>query len=498
MPSIRKTRTASGAIAVQVVRYANRKVVVLKHIGSGQNPQEVAALVESAESWMRQQTGQRSLFEKSDAGRTLPLATVRYKGATHAFAYAALQQVAQRIGLTTLDHALLLDLSFMRLIEPTSKRRAVELLERYFGIRHAPRTVYRALPEFQKLKAHVENIAVGFAQDVLSMDLSLVLYDVTTLYFETFKADELRVPGFSKDNKSQQPQIIVGLLVTREGFPLGYEVFRGNTFEGKTMVPILEAFASLHGVRTPTVVADAAMLSLENVMELEERGLSYIVGARIASASVTLISKLSAQLKQTDKATTRTHTKHGDLVCAFSAKRFRKDKTEMEKQIVKGTMLVERGEPGKRAKFVKRANKKDTYMLNEALIAKTKLLLGLKGYYTNIPQETLSNQQVIDRYHDLWHVEAAFRMAKSDLATRPIFHYKHDAVRAHLLVCFVALVMGKYLEVTTGLSLKRTMDLLWSVTDAHLVDTSTNEAFFLRSELDEPVRELMKKLRLSY
>ena len=347
-------------------------------------------------------------------------------------------------------------------------------------------------------KKKAEAIAVACTQELLASDLALVLYDVTTLYFETFDTDELRVPGFSKDSKSQQPQIVVGLLVTREGFPLGYEVFKGNTFEGKTMIPVLEAFATTHGVTTPIVVADAAMLSRANVLELTNRKLSYIVGARLGNCAPPLIQELATALGQREDRTIRRHTDHGDLVVAFSAKRYRKDKAEMERQIAKGRALVLRSEPGRRAKFVKRGNKNEQYVVDEALIAKTTLLLGMKGYYTNIREEQLSNLEVIARYHDLWHVEAAFRMAKSDLATRPIFHHKEDSVRAHMVICFVALTLGKYLEQKTGLSLRRVVDLLMGVTDARIIDTATNEEFTLRSELGEDIHTLSKKLGLSY
>lgn len=496
MASIRKTTTASGATAVQVVEYDHRKVVILKHIGSARTLDEVAALIESAEAWIAQHTPMVSLFAPPPR-RTLPLATARYEGVLHTLVYDALMETARRMGFATLP-PLLLDLAIMRIIEPASKLRTIALLERYVGVRYSERSVYRILPKLHDHKADAERIATLWAREGLSSDLALVLYDVTTLYFETFKADELRVPGFSKDNKAQQPQIVVGLLVTREGFPLGYEVFKGNTFEGKTMLPVLEAFIAQHGVTTPIVVADAAMISRTNVADLTKHGLSYIVGARLANASPAVIAQASAALAQTDGATIRISTDHGDLIVSFSSKRYRKDKHEMEQQKAKAVTLVERGEPGKRAKFVTKTDGTDAYVLNEALIEKTKLLLGLKGYYTNIPVETLSDLAIVARYHDLWHVEASFRMAKSDLATRPIFHHKEDAVRAHMVVCFVALAIGRNCEISTGLSLRRVVDALWQVTDAQIVDTATGEVFMLRSALDETTRTILKKLGVSY
>lgn len=496
MPSIRKTKTASGATAVQVVRYRNRKLVVMKHVGSAHTEEEIRMLMNRAHVWLEQEDKQTSLFKKTEH-RSTSLATARYEGVTYSFAHTVLVAVAERCGFTTNRDTLLLDLAFMRLIEPASKLRSIELLKRYFGIHYAERTVYRALPAFEKRKVEMETIAVACATRIQKEDLAIVLYDVTTLYFETFASDELRVPGFSKDSKSQQPQIVVGLLVTRTGFPLGYEVFKGNTFEGKTMIPVLEAFAVAHGVTTPTVVADAAMLSHTNVAELKSRNLSYIVGARTGSCSTHVIEKAATALGQKDGTTVRMTSEHGDLIFSFSAKRYRKDTFEMEKQVARGRALVLRNEPGRRAKFVKK-KEGDEYIIDEALIEKTKLLLGMKGYYTNIPATQLSDTEVIARYHDLWHVEAAFRMAKSDLATRPIFHHKEAAVRAHMVICFVALIMGRYIERRTRCSLRQFVDMLWSVTDARIVDTETGEVHILRSPVGEDIHRIIEKIGVSY
>jgi len=281
MPSIRKTKTASGATAVQVVRYDNRKVVVLKHIGSAHKPEEIKALLESAQVWVEQMMRQPSLLVQKK--RTLPLATVQYTGFSHKFAYEALTAITEQCGFDVSKNQLLFDLAFIRLIEPTSKLRSLKLLKQYFNIHYAERSMYRALPDFKEYKQELEETAVKCATERILGDLALVLYDVTTLYFETFKADDLRLPGFSKDNKPQQPQIVVGLLVTREGFPLGYKLFTGNTFEGKTMIPVLKAFAAKHQATTPIVVADAAMLSQTNIKKLIKQNLSYIVGARLAN-----------------------------------------------------------------------------------------------------------------------------------------------------------------------------------------------------------------------
>lgn len=150
-----------------------------------------------------------------------------------------------------------------------------------------------------QLKQQVDELAVAYAKGLLKDGL-VVLYDTTTLYFESFKTDELRKPGFSKDNMPQQPRIVVGLLVTKSGFPLGYKVFPGNTFQGKTMLPVPDAFRTKHNVATSTIVADAAMLSDSLLEQIAARGMTYIVAARLANAPAELLDLVHKKLVRKD------------------------------------------------------------------------------------------------------------------------------------------------------------------------------------------------------
>lgn len=499
MLSIRKVTTASNLTAVQVIYYKNRRVVVAKHVGSGMTTREVESLIQKAQYWISRNSLQQEMFSEQLID-TVSLADLRFLGVAHTFAYQLLERVACQCGLDINEDRFLFDFAIMRLIEPTSKLRAITLLERYFNISYSKRSVYRTILKLKNRKDAIETVAVKCAKEMLEDDLSLVLYDVTTLYFESFKKDELRIEGFSKDNKSQQPQIVIGLIVTRQGFPLGYEVFAGNTFEGKTMLRVLDDFINKNGVTIPIIVADAAMLSQTNINELKERKFSYIVGARLGNTPHEIIEQSYIKLQNKDGKTLRIKTAQGDLIIEFSAKRYNKDKNEIEKQLAKAEQLVEKNQSGKRAKFVKHKNQSEHYILNEALIEKTKLLLGMKGYYTNIPETIMSDQDIVTRYHDLWHVEQSFRMAKSDLASRPIFHYKEEAVRSHLLICFMALAIGKYLEILTNLSLKKIIDTIWIITDAKIYDTVTDKTFIIRSEVSKQSKIIIAKLNnvLSY
>jgi transposase len=493
MYHIRKTKTSSGATAVQVVEYVKRKLVVVSHIGSARTSDKLQSLEETAIEWMEKHDGQKPLFE-SDSMKYL-LARYEYVGVRYAFIYEVFHKLLSRFGFTSLGGKLLHDLVLMRIIEPVSKLQSLALLEEYFGITHRRQSFYESLPKFVLLKDTAEKLAVKVAKEEFGFDFSLVFYDVTTLYYESFEADDLRKPGFSKDNKSQQPQIVLGLVVNADGFPVSYEIFEGNKFEGHTLIPVIKAFKKKHEIHTLTVVADAAMISQGNVKALEENNLNYIVGARMGNISPKLISEISNKISGKDKATMRIKTDLGNLVCDFSQKRYAKDKREMEKQVKKAENLINDPAKAKRAKFVKSGV--TAYELNKDLLEKAKLLLGIKGYYTNLGSDT-NDLTIIAHYHSLWHVEQAFRVAKNDLSTRPIFHFKKEAIQTHILICFMALAISKYMEIKTKMSVKRITTSLKRVTDAILVDKVTSKRTTMRMNMNEEVRDILKELGLSY
>lgn len=498
MYHIRKTKTASKATAVQVVNYIERKMTLAKHIGSGRTNAEIEALLKIATDWIKKASRQPSLFDRAEEqGPSLALLDkCEYIGFRYTFIYEILIKLLDRFEFTTVGNSLLHDLVIMRMIQPASKLQSLELLREYFGINHRRQTFYETLPKLLPLKDTIEKLTVKLAKTELAFDFSLVFYDVTTLYFESFSADELRKNGFSKDSKSQQPQIVIGLMVTDQGFPIAYEVFPGNKFEGHTLIPVVKNFKEKQQITTLTVVADAGMISLENVIALKENGLQYIVGARLGNIAPKTLAHISDILNHCDNATTRITTAHGDLVCAFSDKRYVKDKREMEKQIKKAEELLKNPKETKRTKFIKNVDK-TKYEINSALIEKTKLLLGIKGYYTNL-DSSVTDQVIVSHYHNLWQVEQAFRIAKNDLETRPIFHFKEEAIKVHMLICFMALAVSKYMEIKTATSLQQIIHALKQITDARLFNTLTNEEIVMRTKISEEVKNILGKIGLSY
>lgn len=499
--TIRKVRTRSGATAVQVIRYIKRKCVVIRHIGSANTDDQLAVLWREAEIIREQLCDQPSLFAKLQEKPILHAEHLTLQSVTHQFALTFLRSCFQACGLSFLN-LLYQDLAIMRIIEPTSKLHTLELFERYFGLSYVRRTLCRFLPKLIDHKDEIERAAYQTASTHFEKAFAFVLYDVTTLYFESHEPDDdLKAKGFSKDDKSKQPQIVVGLLVTLQGFPLKHAVYKGNTFEGHTMLEVVKEFQKCHKDAKPIIVADAAMLSQENMTLLEDEGYQYIVGARLANTSNSFLEILTSTLVRRDGNIVRLPypNRSYSVICTYCEKRARKDKREFDRQLTRAQELIARKEQGKRAKFVKKSEAhKDGLEINEELKKKTESLLGIKGYVTNISPEILSNEQVVTYYQELWHVEQAFRMSKTDLKTRPIFHYTHDAIKAHLLLCFMALMIGKFLEIKTGLSLRRIRDILWNVHEVQIEDGLTGRQIKLQGNLDDFNRSKLSKVLLSH
>lgn len=496
MLRIRVIKTASGAQAVQVVYYRNRKRVVFKHIGSAKSNEELESLKLVAQDVIRNFNPEIPLFEEAKLDNLLYLDKSEFLGVYYTFLYEILSGLLSQIGLDKIKKQLLLDFVAIRVVEPASKARSIELLDTYFGIKHRRQSYYQSAPQWLVLKERIESIVVEFAKKNYSFNFDLLFYDVTTLYFETFDEDELRRNGFSKDNKSQQPQILVALLVTKEGYPIAYDIFSGNTFEGHTIIPVVDSFIKKHSVKDFTVVADAAMISTTNTQELLKNNINYIVGARLGNLPNELIERIDRSITREDGRSIRIKSRNGYLVCSFSSVRYRKDKHEMEKQIQRARTIIETPSKGKKVKFIKTSGEK--VVLNQALVEKSHKLLGIKGYYTNLEESTVSNQTIIERYHELYRVEQAFRISKHDLQTRPIFHFKEDPINLHILICFMALVVSKHIELATGDSIRRFLTECKKITDARMLNKITNKEIRIKTKYNDKILKYLKSLNLPH
>lgn len=456
---IRKVKTGSGATAIQVGFYEGKRFKLLKHLGSSKEPKKINELEQIAREYINSRSPQLKLNFNPYSSEILFKRGIKIEKSILEEAFLYLEAIYQKIGFDKTGNNALKHFAIIRVLEPASKIKSISLLKKYFDIEYKKTTAFRELLKLANLKEEIEKIAVVFAKRNLKFDFSLVFYDVTTLYFEASQGDDFRMNGFSKDNKINQPQILIGLVVNEIGFPVYFDIFKGNTFEGKTIIPVILNLKKKYKIDRFTVVADAAMLSSENLTALEKNNIDYVVGARIAALNIDKIRKIAGELNRTDKKIIRID----DILYEYSSNRAAKDKADNEKQIEKARYYL--GNPAKvfkKSKFLL-SGRKD-FMLNEILVEKYRLLEGIKGYRTNI--RNLSEELLISRYKDLWRVEQSFRMAKSDLEARPIYHRKENSIKCHILIVFVALCMAKVIEFKTGNSIKKLTDDLkdkWTI-----------------------------------
>lgn len=475
-----------------MVRYEQSRTVILKHIGSSEDPTRISQLKEKALDWIIKFTHQQTLFGKEPTFDPL-FSKYRYLGVRYNFLYETLNQVFKLFDFDSFCNRLLLDLVLIRIVEPTSKLQSQKLLSELFDINYDLTSIYKGLKAIASLKEKAESSLINFAREKLNFDFAFVLYDVTTLYFESFTDDELRKCGFSKDNKSNQPQIVIGLLVQRDGFPLSFNIFPGNKFEGHTIIPILTALKEKYRIASLTVVADSAMLSENNIQAIKQAHFSYIVGARLGYLSQGIVTRINQELNLTDGASVRIPSGNGFLICDFSVKRYVKDKSDTEKQIAKAQKVVNGEINPKKYKFL--TTHKTGSALNQQLINRTKMLWGIKGYSTDL---SLPDKLIIDHYHDLWQVEKTFRMAKSDLLMRPVYHFKKEAIEAHILICVMSLAVAKFMELKTRKSIRVLMETFKRITDARVFNPATGEEALWRVEIPEEVKVLLRDIGVTY
>ncbi|MDP7734632.1 IS1634 family transposase [Mycobacterium paragordonae] len=501
---IRRVRTASGATAVQIAESVHGRRRIVRHVGSARDDAELGLLIEEARRLLADDTqGELDLGITPKVVRAhmvLPPAEALFTAAAdvpvarelvgrprvlkscNGLLYDALARVYASLGFhDAVGDEVFRDLVIARVAEPTSlldvDRVLAELGRTSASLSTRKRTLRRA-----RGGGYRDQIAAAcFAHARTAGDVSLVLYDVTTLYFEADKEDDLRRVGYSKERRVD-PQIVVGLLVDRHGFPLEIGCFEGNKAETLTIVPIVKAFQARHKITDMVVVADAGMLASGNLRELNDAGLRFIVGSRVTKAPNDLAShfhwhgELFTDGQIIDTITPRdhrgtatkssdrklraepvwdpaTHTKSWRAVWAYSTKRAVRDTKTLNLQENKARAVVAGDKTARTPRFV--TVRDGARELDQASLQRARRLVGLKGYVTNIDATLMPAAEIIVSYHHLWHVEASFRMSKSDLAARPMFARTRDAIEAHLTIVFTALALSREVQSRTGLSLRR-------------------------------------------
>ena len=342
-----------------------------------------------------------------------------------------------------------------RIANPESKRRSVRLLEQDFGIVLSLEKVYRMMDQLDDKKIDkLQSCAYQGTQNLLAEPLNVLFFDCTTLYFESFKEDDLKQNGYSKDCKFNQPQVLLALRVTREGLPVSYEVFPGATFEGHSLIPVHNKMKAKYHLDKVVCVADRGMLNKDNLKAIEDAGAYYIVGAKLKQlpqAQRAQILDKTAYRPLTDGGVTVQELIHNKrrLIVSRCPKRADKDQYDRQKTV---DQLIK--------KIGKSQNPKvllNNYGYKKFLVIKGKTELtidydkieaarhwdGLHGVITNLPD--VSHEEVLSHYRGLWQVEESFRITKHDLKIRPIYHWTPSRVRAHIAIVFMAFTCVRHL-----------------------------------------------------
>jgi Transposase DDE domain len=443
VPYVRTVKTASGATAVQIVYSFHHGSREIEHIGSAHDDGELELL-------------------KAAAGGPLPIIASQMGCLLDALLQAYdLLGFGQASGVDGVFRGLVL----ARIIEPVSKSDSLRVLDEAGLASPSHATLKRRLPAYAK-EAWRRKISAACAAHAGLGRASLVLYDVSTLYFETDAADGFREPGFSKERRLD-PQITIGLLTDAGGFPLMVSAFEGNKAETKTMLPVIQALMAAHQLPDVTVVADAGMVSESNQKQIEAAGLSFILGMRIPDIPCVVAQWHREHpgepipdghvFTQPWPAGPTGGRRDQVIYYQYRHHRGRRALRGIDEQVTQAEHAVAGKAPIKRNRFIQLADHAHT--VNRELEAKARALAGIKGYITNLaacPGGTaITPDFVIAAYHRPFEIEKSFRMSKHDLQARPIYHRTRDSIEAHLTIVFAALAVSRWIEHQTGWSIRK-------------------------------------------
>jgi len=446
---VRKKKNKSGVVSIQIIEKRDGKSVLLKTIGSSAEPKEIQTLFEQGKVYVLQFGGQQ-VFQFEDEQQIVDAHFKALQSFRLVGPELLLGKIFDDIGFDQIKGELFRHLVITRLVFPVSKLKTADYLYRFNNEVIDVERIYRYLDKlYTQQKQIIEHISYAHTLQILGGKISIMFYDVTTLYFESEREDALRKTGFSKEGKHQNPQIVLGLLVSKGGYPLTYEIFEGKQYEGHTLLPVVEGFKARYKLEELVVIADAGLLSNDNIRLLQSKGYQYIIGARIKNETAQMQQKILANKPGNGQNICLHKDEYTRLVVSYSTARATKDAAnrkrgleKLEKQIASGKLT--------KANINNRGYNKYLCLTGDVKITINKQKYeqdavwdGLKGYITNT---TLKTDQIIENYRELWQIEKAFRISKTDLQIRPVYHRLQRRIEAHICIAFCAYKVYKELE----------------------------------------------------
>ena len=408
------------------------------------------------------------------------------------------------------------NLVLARIATPLSKLATVEYLKRDFGINIKPEQVYRALDSIDdNTISNIQLQTFNYTKELFEEEINLVFYDCTTLYFESFTEDELKSFGYSKDHKFNQSQVLMALAVTKEGLPVGYDLFAGNFYEGYTLKIIIDKLSKRFNIKRMILVADSGLLNKDNIDYMIENNIEFIVGGRLKSLSKQWHEKIldctTYKTESTKNDITRImdfkYSRHLRLIVSHSDKRADKDRADREKAIQK---LKKRLQKSKNAKslisnygYKKYINieEQTKVSIDESKLAEAELWDGLHGVFTNV--KDLSGKKILDQYHGLWQVEESFRIHKHDLLIRPVFHWTPKRIKAHVALVYMSFALVRFLQYKLHkkgikLSPEKVKNELIHAQTSILKHTDSNHIFIIPSKPTNQIKQIYSVFNKKY
>lgn len=452
---VRKKKNRSGTTSVIVVDKHGGKFKELHTVGVSDDKSVIESLCAKGRLWIKEYLGIRELdFEEPcRKDREIEITNAVLDNIDAVLLNGAkliLDRVYDSVGFNQVSDDVLRHLVIGRLCQPMSKMATADYLKSHFDKDVDLSKIYRYMDKlYNTLQEAVQRVSVHHIFSVLGGRVEMLFYDVTSLYFESFKEDGLRTPGFSKDGKTAETQIILGLLVCENGYPLAYSLFNGAQYESYTMIPVIDDFKQRFGLDDFIVVADSEFMIKRNIELLRSGQYKFIIGDRIKKLARNT-EEWILSLPHEDGAFYERRLDNGDrLIITYSSSRASKDAynrnkgvTRLRKAYASGKITKDKINKRGYSKFLQIDN--DVRVnIREDKIAENAKWDGLKGYITNTE---LAAADVVSQYRGLWVAERAFRISKGTLETRPVFHFTEKRIEAHVCLCFVAYKVYKELE----------------------------------------------------
>ncbi len=540
----RKTSKNSPKIAIQLVeniRVGNKvKQKIVRHFGTALDEKEAKVLIQLAEVYkaqLQEQSAQLQLFEKStfdtieklteSASKQQPerldvnlkniveekrITTGIHQVFGKIFDKVGFNDVLKRPSNKKSSVRLLKNVVIGRIAEPSSKRSTARMLSEEYGINTQLTSIYRMMDFIDdEVIEKIQQKTYSYTRQLRGEELDVVFYDCTSLYFESFKQEGLMQNGYSKDGKFNQAQIILSILVTKQGLPVGYQVYSGNTFEGNTLEDAVELIKKKYKIGEVIFVADSGLISHKNTQELHQNNVSFIMGARIKNQDKEITEQILDELNY--KLINNKQYENGlkykqiplneylTMTVTYSPKRAEKDKYDRETAIEKLKKKLNKSKNPKGLlsnfgykKFIKIQGEADLE-IDEEKLKEAEKWDGLKGIVSNT--KNLTPLQQITHYAGLWQVEETFRISKHDVKMRPIYHWTDRRIKAHIAICFMALSCMRFAEYEVAARYKKISPAeirrqLKQVQTSILKDKSTGKLYALPSKIQEDAYKILR------